>query len=426
MPNIKVKQKNKKQRIQTYEANRLFIGVVVVSLFIGIVAGGISGIAFSYYGSNYINKIAFSDEREIKKKLVKKIEVEQLQEESATINAVKKASPAVVSIIITKDLSEYYNITGSDIFPFDDFFEFGFPESTTPQPRGKQEVGGGTGFIVDAEKGLILTNKHVVSDSEAEYSIIVNSGNRYNAEILALDPINDLAVIKIETDEKLSKVEFGDSNNLQIGQTAIAIGFALGEYKNSVTKGIISGISRSITAENSSGKSEFLEDIIQTDAAVNPGNSGGPLIDLQGKVIGVNTAINREGQSVGFAIPSNEAKFVFESVREHNKIVRAFLGVRYILLNKSIAAANNLDIDYGALIIKLGDSTCLAVVPGSPADKAGLVENDIILEVENERIGQSHNLAKAIGRSQPEKEVKLKILRQGEEKIVNVKLIERK
>lgn len=422
---LKPNQKNKKSKNQTYKANRLFIGVVIISLFIGIIAGGISGAIFSYYTSDYINKITSLNEKKIEKKLVKKIEVEQIQEESAVISAVKKTSPAVVSIIITKNLSEYYNITGPDIFPFDDFFEFGFPESITPQPRGKQEVGGGTGFIVDAEKGLILTNKHVVLDPDAGYSVIVNSGNRYEAEILALDPINDLAVIKIQTDEKLLEVEFSDSNNLQIGQTAIAIGFTLGEYKNSVTKGIISGIGRSIAAGDSRGGSELLEDIIQTDAAINPGNSGGPLINLQGKVIGVNTAIDREGQSVGFAITANEAKFVFESVRDHNKIVRAFLGVRYILLNKTIATANNLDIEYGALIIRGKNTADLAVIPGSPADKAGLAENDIILEIENEKISQKHNLAKAIGRSQPGEEVKLKILRKGEEKIIKVKLSER-
>ncbi|MCK4744620.1 trypsin-like peptidase domain-containing protein, partial [Candidatus Parcubacteria bacterium] len=310
-------------------------------------------------------------------------------------------------------------------FPFDDFFEFGLPPPITPKFGGKQEVGSGTGFIADAEEGLILTNKHVVSDPDAEYSVAVNSGNRYSAEVLALDPINDLAVIKIQTDEKLSKAEFGNSDNLQIGQSAIAIGFALGEYQNSVTKGIISGIGRSITAGDSSGRSELLEDIIQTDAAINPGNSGGPLIDLRGKVIGVNTAIDSEGQSVGFAIPSNEAKFVFESVREHNKIVRAFLGVRYILLNQAIAAANNLDVDYGALIISGESIADLAIIPGSPADKTGLAEGDIILEIENEKISQKHNLAKAIGRRNPGEEVELKILHKGEEKIIKVILDER-
>ncbi|MCK5459635.1 trypsin-like peptidase domain-containing protein, partial [Candidatus Parcubacteria bacterium] len=379
---------NKKQNDLSKEIKRLMVGVLIVSLFAGIIAGGISGIIFSHYGSDYIRKIAFSNknEKKIEKKLARNIKVEQLQEESATISAVKKVSPAVVSIIISKDLSKYYNSTGPDIFPFDDFFEFEFPPLISPKFGEKQKVGSGTGFIVDAEKGLILTNKHVVSDPDAEYSVIINSGNRYGAEVLALDPINDLAVIKIQADEKLSEAEFGNSDNLQIGQSAIAIGFALGEYQNSVTKGIISGIGRSVIAGDSSGKTEPLEDIIQTDAAVNPGNSGGPLIDLRGKVIGVNTAIDREGQSVSFAIPSNEAKFVFESVREHNKIIRAFLGVRYILLNQAIAAANNLDVDYGALIIRGESAADLAIIPGSPADKAGLVENDIILEIENEKI----------------------------------------
>jgi len=402
------------------EVRRIIIGSVVISLIIGAVSGGLMGFWVASYGLKY-NSLAID---KIERQIVRNLEVE----ESATIEAVKKAAPAVVSIIISKDLSGYYNSTGPDIFPFDDFFEFGFPSSHIPESENKKrEVGVGTGFIVDGSKGLILTNRHVVADSEAEYSVITSDGRRYdNAEVLAKDEINDLAMIKINIEGELPFLEFNDSDNIQIGQTVIAIGFALGEFKNTVTKGIISGVGRSIMASGGLTGGESLEDVIQTDAAINPGNSGGPLIDLSGKVIGVNTAISEEGQLVGFAIPSNEAKFVFESVRGEGRVVRAYLGVRYIQINDAVAEINNLDIHYGALIVRGDTREELAVMPGSPADKAGLKENDIILEVDGVKIDEDHSLARAIGRKAPESEVELKILSKGEEKMIKVILEERK
>lgn len=407
-----------KENNLTREIKSLLAAFVAISFIVGAISGGLMGFWAATYGLKYNSSAVDKIERQV----VRNLEIE----ESATIEAVKKAAPAVVSIIISKDLSKYYNSTGPDIFPFDDFFEFGFPDSSRPK-QGKQEIGVGTGFFVDGENGLILTNKHVVADPEAEYSVITSDGKRYdNAEVLAQDGINDLAVIKINADEKFSALEFGNSDNIQIGQTVVAIGFALGEFKNTVTKGIISGVGRSIMASGGLRGSESLEDVIQTDAAINPGNSGGPLIDLSGKVIGVNAAISEEGQLVGFAIPGNEAKFVFESVKDSGKIIRAYLGVRYIKINESVAEANNLDLNYGALIVRGNTREELAVMPGSPADKAGLMENDIILEVNGTKIDSDHGLARAIGRHSPGEEVALKILHKGEEKIVKVVLEERK
>ncbi len=414
-----------KQEKLSYEIRHFLGSVIIITLIVGIVSGGTAGIVFSTYGLKYLVKTPLVG-KTIEEQIVKKIEVEELQEQSATIAAVKKVSPAVVSIIISKDLSKYYNHTGPNIFPFDDFFEFGFPEFYSPQQKkGKQEIGVGTGFIVDGEKGLIITNKHVVADEDAEYSVITNDGQRYdNVEVLARDAINDLAIIKIKA-KGLPQVELGDSDSLEIGQTVIAIGFALGEYKNTVTKGVISGRGRTIVAGDFRS-SESLENVIQTDAAINPGNSGGPLLNLKGQVIGVNTAISREGQLIGFAIPANEAKFVYESIRDTGRIVRAFLGVRYIILNKAIAQANNLKVDYGALIVRGSTLEDLAVVPGSPADKAGLQENDIILEVNGKKINKNYSLRRAIGRLKPGEEVELKIFHKGKEKVVKVKLEERR
>lgn len=348
-----------------------------------------------------------------------------VQEESQTTDVVEKVSPAVVSIIVTKDLSKIYSRDYAS--PFDDFFGFGWPFGfELPQrqiPEGKQEVGGGTGFIISSD-GMILTNKHVVDDKEAEYTVLMNDGKKYDAKVLATDPVLDVAVVKIEAKD-LPVAEFGDSDSIKIGQTVIAIGNSLGEFRNTVTKGVISGIGRTITAGSQSGE-ETIERAIQTDAAINPGNSGGPLIDLSGRVVGINTAMSREGQLIGFALPINEAKRVVESVKKYGKIVRPFLGVRYVLLNKEIAKANNLDVDYGALVSRGDARTDLAVLPGSPADKAGLVENDIILELNGTKISQDNSLASLIAKYAPGDKVKLKILHRGDEKTVEVTLQEYK
>jgi serine protease Do len=411
--------KKSKKKEPEFKTNNLIVALVIISLLVGGLSGGVMGYLAGFYSIKYNNL----DIQKIENRIIRNLEVRQTVEESATTRAVEKSAPAVVSIIISKDLTKYYNSTGPDIFPFDDYFEFGFPEYSAPKD-GKQDIGVGTGFIVDGDRGLILTNKHVVDDPEADYTVITSDGKKYNAQVLARDTINDLAVIQIEA-IGLPSIEFSDSNNLKIGQTVIAIGFTLGEFKNTVTKGIISGIGRHIVADSPRG-GEALEDVIQTDAAINLGNSGGPLLDLAGRVIGVNTAISGEGQSVGFAIPSNEAKFIFESVRDNGKITRGFLGVRYIQINEMIAQSNSLDINYGALIVKGRNISNLAVVPGSPADKAGLVENDIILEVNGQKIDKDHSLMRAIGRNKPGAEVELKILHEGEERIIKVILEENK
>ncbi len=345
----------------------------------------------------------------------------QVNEEQATIAAVKKVSPAVVSIVITKDLSKLYQSDGFGS-PFFEFgFPFGFRFSPSP-PSGKQEVGGGTGFIVDAKRGYIVTNKHVVRDTEAEYSVLTNDGKRYDAKVLARDPFNDVAILQIKA-KGLTAVQLGDSDALEMGQTVIAIGNALGEYRNTVTKGVVSGIGRTIVAGSSSG-SERLEGVIQTDAAINPGNSGGPLVNLNGEVIGINTAIDREGQLIGFAIPINTVRKVIESVEKYGRIVRPYMGVRYIMINKQIAEDNNLEVDYGALIVKGEKPTDLAVIPGSPADKAGLVENDIILEVNGVKVDEKNSLAKLIQQYNVGDEITLKIWHKGEVKEVRLKLEE--
>lgn len=353
--------------------------------------------------------------------------IPQTTEEEMVVKIVKESQESVVSIIATKDLpvlETYYT---------DPFREFGFPNDffgggfQVPQQRQKgtekREVSSGSGFIVSAD-GLVLTNKHVVSEEEAEFTVVMNDGKKYSAKVLAKDPVQDIAILKIEA-KKLPALKLGNSDNIQIGQTVVAIGNALGEFENTVSKGVVSGLRRTITA-GGGGMTETLEDLVQTDAAINPGNSGGPLLNLSGEVIGINTAMTQGAQNIGFALPVNKAKRDLEQVKKTGKISYPFLGVRYALINKELKEKNNLSVDYGALIVRGETNIDLAVTPGSPADKAGIVENDIILEFNGKKITEDYSLAKAIQSSQVGDIVTLKILHKGEEKEVKVTLTERK
>lgn len=348
-----------------------------------------------------------------------------IAENSGVIDVVKKASPAVVSIIISKDLSKIsgYGVSPYGLSPFDQLFGFNRQGQQTPQEPNVQKIGAGSGFFVSKD-GLILTNKHVVSDSAASYTVLTSDGKSYDAKVLSTDPINDIALVKIEI-TNAPTLELSNSDNLDIGQAVIAIGNSLGQYSNTVTTGVVSGIGRSITAGGTDGAGfEQLEGVIQTDAAINPGNSGGPLLNMVGQVIGINTAIDQEGQSVGFAIPSNDARKDLDSFKKTGKITRPFLGVRYLLITPDVAKRQKLAKDYGALVQRGDGSGEAAVIPGSPAAKGGIVENDIILEVNGKRIDEEHTLAGALRTFFVGDVVTLKIYRAGEEKTVQVTLEE--
>jgi len=354
-----------------------------------------------------------------------------VSEESRIIEVVEKATPAVVSIVVSKDvpiIERYYQ----EIDPFsldNDFFDKFFSPNDfkieIPQQKQKgtekRQIGGGSGFFVSAD-GYIVTNNHVVDDDKAEYTVITSDGKKYDTEILAKDPVFDVAILKVKGNG-FPYLSFADSNKLKVGQTVIAIGNALAEFQNSVSVGVISGLSRSITASDLFGsRSERLEGVIQTDAAINPGNSGGPLLDIKGMVVGVNVAISQGAENISFALASNTVKSVVESVKKYGEIVRPYLGIRYIPITNSLKEKNNLPVDYGVLILR-GDATEeLAVIPGSPADRAGIVENDIILEIDGIKLDNKKSLASIIRQKQIGDIVKLKILHKGEEKIVEVKL----
>lgn len=345
-------------------------------------------------------------------------------EEEATIRVVKNTQPAVVAILITAPLPKLQGRVPLFQFPFDPFDPFAEPPSLlVPEGQGteKRQVGGGSGFFVSSD-GMIVTNKHVVSFEGAEYSVLTADGKTYPAKLLATDPTLDLALLKIEG-SGFPTLSFGDSNALVPGQTVIAIGNALDEFRNTVTKGVVSGLHRRIIAGDGV-ESELIEEAIQTDAAINPGNSGGPLLDLHGNVIGMNTAVSERGQSLGFALPAHLIQRDVEAFKKYGRIVRPFLGVRYQLITRDLAQRNQLKVEHGALIGRGTRPTEVAVAPGSPADKAGIVENDIILEVNGERIDEERSLASLIGRYVPGDKVTLKILHDGKENSVEVTLEE--
>ncbi|MFA6170948.1 MAG: trypsin-like peptidase domain-containing protein [Patescibacteria group bacterium] len=319
----------------------------------------------------------------------------RLDDQEATIRAINKVKPAVVSVII-------YN-KEDDI---------------------RVKKGSGTGFIISSD-GLIITNKHVAavaSEKTSEYRIILASGKEYYAQFIGKDPLNDLAILKI-FDKNLPYIEMGDSDKLVEGMTVIAIGNTLGLYQNTVTKGIVSGLGRSVAASDKNGQAELLDNVIQSDADINPGNSGGPLIDLSGKVVGINTAIDQDGQGVSFAIPINDARPVITSVKERGRIVRARLGVHYTMLTPEIAKDKKLGRDKGAWIIA-GENGSPAILADSPAEKAGLQAGDIVYEVNGIKIEGGKTLQSITQRYKPGNKIGLKILRGGKSIVINVVLDE--
>ena len=360
---------------------------LILSLLMGV-AGAFGTLYLFSAKPNLMSKLGIKDLTLPTTKTEKLV----LEESSAVSDAVKKVSPAVVSI------SSKQNIT--DVFG-----------------RTLEQTGGGTGFIITSD-GLIATNKHVVSDANAKYTVYTSDGKEYEAKVKALDSLNDFAVLKIEA-TGLPVVDLGDSDNVDVGQWVIAIGNALGEFQNTVTVGVVSAKDRKITASGG-GESEQLSGLIQTDAAVNSGNSGGPLTNLKGQVVGITTATAENAQSLGFAIPINVVKKAIDSIKKTGTIERPMIGVRYVLISKEIAKANSLSINHGAWILRGTNVSDVAVIPGSPADKAGLKENDIITKINGEEITEDNSLTKILQKYNVGDSIDLTVLRQGKEE--NVKL----
>lgn len=285
---------------------------------------------------------------------------------------------------------------------------------------GQVSQAAGTGFILSSD-GYIATNKHVVANA-TKIGVILDDGSTYeDVELIGTDPINDFAIIKIKDVKDLTPIKIGDSKTTNIGQQVVAIGNALGTYQNSVTSGIISGKGRSLTASDSSRTTyETLSDMIQTDAAINGGNSGGPLVNAAGEVIGINTAYASQGNNVGFAIPINSVKGIMAGVLKDGKFERAVLGVRYQTITPLIAKEKKLDVTAGAYV--KGSNNASAVIKGSAGDKAGIKDGDIITAVNGTKIGTAGSLGSLIGEYAVGDTVKLEVYRDKKYVQLDVKL----
>ena len=347
------------------------------------------------------------------------------REKSRVIETVKLVMPAVVSITISKDVKDL----AKEMPEFFQSAPAGRPELNIPPDKinaqGQVQVGGGSGFIVD-ETGIVLTNKHVIAEANAKYMITTNSDETYDAEVLARDPINDVAILKINPKNKLPVLKMGDSEKLELGQTVLAIGNALGLFKNTVSAGIISGLSRAISAQADIGAPyQEMRGLIQTDAAINPGNSGGPLVDIFGQVIGINAAVVYGAQNINFAIPIKAAERDLSDLKKYGHIRRPLLGLRYLMVNRNIMEKLKLPVDYGAYITK-ENPLDQAVISKSPADEAGIKENDIVLEWNNQKITTEKSMQDYLDDCAVGDKVNLKILRDKKEFGLIVTLKERR
>lgn len=366
-----------------------------------------------------------------------------LDTEQKTIDAVRKVGPGVVSIVISKIMPKIKKMSFAPFFgPFGFFGMPGMPGMPIPEKGedgidglhpgempgahgDKVKVGGGSGFIVHPD-GLVLTNKHVVFDPHAEYTVITSEEKEYTGKVISRDPINDVAVLKIGA-KGLPTIRLGNSDKIELGQTVIAIGNALGLFSNTVSRGIISGLGRKISASmGQGGEVEHLRNVIQTDVAINQGNSGGPLVNLDGEAVGINTAIIYGAQNIGFSIPINWAKADLEDIIKHGRIVRPFIGLRYVMLNKTLKEKYSLPVDYGALVIKDHVPGTEAVVKHSPADKAGVKENDIILEINGAKLTEKIELADVVQTCKVGDAIELTVMRKDKKFVAKTVLEERK
>lgn len=318
------------------------------------------------------------------------------KDEANIASVASKVEPSVVSVITQLQGSSFF---GSQV-----------------------REGAGTGIILSTD-GYVITNKHVVSDSE-EVTVVTSDGTVHNdVRIVGVDPLNDLAYLKIKGVNDLRPANLGDSSSVRIGQNVVAIGNSLGEFQNTVTSGIISGTGRPIAASSGRDNSTFesLTDLIQTDAAINQGNSGGPLTNLSGQVIGINTAVAENAQSIGFAIPINSAKGTIKNLLKTGKVERAYLGINYVAITPEIAKKNDLPVKKGAWVSSLSGSRN-SVVSGSPADKAGIKDGDIIIKVGDLEVGDRGGVASLVSEYAVGESITITLFRDGKTQSKNITL----
>lgn len=330
--------------------------------------------------------------------------VKVLTEESVVINVVKEVGPSVVTV------AQETPVRSGILSPFS---VFEIPTQTEPQ----ESVSIGSGFIVD-ENGFVVTSKHVVSETRIKYSVFTSNDKKYEVKQVFRDPLNDIAILKVDPkenpEEKLKSVVLGDSSKLQVGQFVVAIGTALGQFRNTVTTGVVSGLGRGIVASDQfQGLVERLDNVIQTDAAINPGNSGGPLVNSNAEVIGINTAVSRGGENIGFAIPVNVVKESLRNFSQHGQFERPFLGVAYRMVGRETAILN--DVPQGAIV--------QSVVRDSSADKAGIERGDIIIDIDGQKLEEGKtDLGKIIGKHKVGDSITMTVWRDGKKITLKIML----
>ncbi len=382
----------------------IIVSTITTSFFAGVLG--------SFIYDNYLERVQANESQDTSYK-------EQVVfEGNSWVPIVEKTENAVVSVVVSQEVSRF------DVFGF----PFGRGRANFDDLESRQ-VGAGTGFFVNTD-GYLVTNRHVVDNREADYTIVTNDGVRIPAKVVDMDNLLDIAILKVDPDEyrknvgkSITYLKTGDSSTIKVGQGVIAIGNSLGEFSNTVSSGIVSGLSRSIMASSGMGSVDSLNNVIQTDASINPGNSGGPLLDSKGYVIGVNVAVAQNAENIGFSIPINEVQRVLDSVYEHGRIVRPFIGVRYIPLEEiPVRERVNLGVDYGVYLV--GGFGEPAIVPGSPAEVAGLEEGDVIISINGRDILESRIIQEELKNFSVGDTIRVGIYRDGKKLELDVVLAE--
>lgn len=375
--------------------NVLFILIAVVLLAAGVSSGAF-GFDWDDVNSFLQNQITTSQQTDSGVKISEE-SVRLIDEESAVIKVIEEVSPSVVTVGVVRD---------RPVLEYDPFDPFGFFNQPQQLETEREEADIGSGFIISKD-GLVVTNKHVVSDPQYDYKVITSDNTTHDVINVYRDPVNDLAILKIEANN-LQPVILGNSDNLKVGQTVIALGTPLGEFRGTATKGIVSGLGRGITAGSPfQGMAEEIDDVIQTDAAINPGNSGGPLLNTSSQVIGINTAVASGAENIGFALPINIVKEAVANFEKTGSFDRAFLGISYRMVTREISIMN--DIPEGAYVLE--------IVEGSAAQQADIQIGDIITHFNGQRIRDEENerLADRINEKRQGDTVPVTIWRDGEE-----------
>jgi len=380
------------------EQKRSLFSFIVVALFMGFIGGALGVVVI-------LNNYDPGD----KGFFARSVERTSYVEESQTIHAIEEVQESVVSILVFEDVANGFT-------PFFGYSDFGAVTGDTQS--NFQQTSGGTGFVVTTD-GLILTNKHVLVNEAANYKVVFSDGRQLDAEIVSKDIFDDVGVLKIVVPddvemEPLPVVKFGDSDDIRVGQRVLAIGNALALYSNTVTSGIISATGRQLSAYDNSGLVvENFSGLIQTDAAINLGNSGGPLVNLEGEVVGMNVAVAEAANGIGFAIPINDIKPLIDSVKENGEIVRPVLGLSYLILTEEQAKKIDANLSGGALVVGNSGFGNGAIVPGGAAEEAGIQERDLILSVDGVEINKDNHLNDIIRVHKPGDVLDVRVWRDG-------------